>query len=57
MTGYSTFSAPVAGHFTRRVLCSGGQRVAAEIKPAAGLSGLFGLGDSVGMGAGPRRLD
>lgn len=32
MTGYQTFSAPVAGHFTRRLLCTGGRRWA-EIKP------------------------
>lgn len=55
LTGYSTFSATVTGHFTRRVLCSGGQRVAAEIKPTAGLSGLMALGDLAKETA--RRLD
>lgn len=45
VTGYSTFSAPVAGHFTRRVLCAGGQKVAVEIKATPGLSGLMALGD------------
>ncbi len=55
ITGYSTFSAPVAGHFTRRALCSGGQRVAAEIKPTPGLSGLMALGN-LGT-AVPQRLD
>lgn len=55
VTGYSTFSAPVAGHFTRRCLCSGGQRVAAEIKPAPGLSGLMALGDLATTV--PRKLD
>ncbi len=39
-TGYATFSAPVSGNFTRRLLCSGGQRVAAEIKPT--VSGALG---------------
>lgn len=55
VTGYSTFSAPVAGHFTRRCLCSGGQRIAAEIKPTPGLSGLMALGDLASPV--PRRLD
>ncbi len=51
VTGYSTFSATAAGHFTRRLLCSGGKKWV-EIKPSAGLSGLFGL-----SGAAARRLD
>lgn len=55
VTGYSTFSATTAGHFTRRCLCSGGQRVAAEIKPAPGLSGLMALGDLASPV--PQRLD
>lgn len=49
-TGYNTFSATVAGHFTRRLLCKGNQRWA-EIKPT---SALGSLGEFIDVGFGKR---
>lgn len=53
VTKYNTFSATVNGHFTRRLLCKGGQKWA-EIKPTTGALG--DLGEFIDVGFGRRAV-
>ncbi len=52
LTGYNTFSATATGHYTRRLLCRGGQKWA-EIKPSGALGS---LGEFIDLGFGKRVL-